>query len=417
MKIYAALITLAVTAIATTAAYAAPVSANADVAGLEPYVYPANRAATPSNFTYMPDGESYCVLSDDGRTIDAYSIRTGQKTSTLLDMTHTRETTIPDIDGFKLSDDGSKILVWRDCHKVYRRSFDATYYVYEVRTRLLKPLSTAHAKVRTASFSPNGRMVAFVSENNIYIKKLDYGSEVAVTEDGAINKIINGAPDWVYEEEFDTSNSLAWSPDDNVLCYIRYDESAVPMYSLPQYQGACAAKDQYALYPGSMSYKYPVAGRPNSRVSIHSYQIDERKTKDLPLPDADIEYIPRIRFAPTGTLMAVALNRNQSKMTLYAVNPLSTVARNVYTEESQAWIAPDTYQNIAYQADGMVIMSARNGDRMQLYKYSYAGALISRLVSTDYDITKYYGADAAGNHYFQAATPTPIDRSVLRRDA
>ena len=167
MKIYAALITLAVTAIATTAAYAAPVSANADVAGLEPYVYPANRAATPSNFTYMPDGESYCVLSDDGRTIDAYSIRTGQKTSTLLDMTHTRETTIPDIDGFKLSDDGSKILVWRDCHKVYRRSFDATYYVYEVRTRLLKPLSTAHAKVRTASFSPNGRMVAFVSENNI----------------------------------------------------------------------------------------------------------------------------------------------------------------------------------------------------------------------------------------------------------
>lgn len=417
MKIYAVLITLAVTAIATTAAYAAPVSANADVAGLEPYVYPANRAATPSNFTYMPDGESYCVLSDDGRTIDAYSIRTGQKTSTLLDMTHTRETTIPDIDGFKLSDDGSKILVWRDCHKVYRRSFDATYYVYEVRTRLLKPLSTAHAKVRTASFSPNGRMVAFVSENNIYIKKLDYGSEVAVTEDGAINKIINGAPDWVYEEEFDTSNSLAWSPDDNVLCYIRYDESAVPMYSLPQYQGACAAKDQYALYPGSMSYKYPVAGRPNSRVSIHSYQIDERKTKDLPLPDADIEYIPRIRFAPTGTLMAVALNRNQSKMTLYAVNPLSTVARNVYTEESQAWIAPDTYQNIAYQADGMVIMSARNGDRMQLYKYSYAGALISRLVSTDYDITKYYGADAAGNHYFQAATPTPIDRSVLRRDA
>lgn len=415
--IYTTLISLAVSTMPATATHAAVVSASADVAGIEPYVYPANRAATPSNFTYMPDGETYCMLSDDGRTIDAYSIRTGQKTSTLLDLTHTRETTIADIDGFKLSDDATKILVWRDSRKVYRRSFDATYYVYEVRTRLLKPLSTEHAKVRTATFSPNGRMVAFVSDNNIYIKKLDYGSEVAVTRDGAADKIINGAPDWVYEEEFDTTNSLAWSPDDAVLCYIRYDESAVPMYSLPQYQGSCGAKDQYALYPGSMSYKYPVAGQPNSRVSIHSYRVDERKIIDLPLPDGNIEYIPRIRFAPTGALMAVALDRNQSKMTIYSINALSAVTRSIYTEESQAWIAPETYQNISCQSDGMVIMSAREGDHMQLYKYSYAGALKSRLTSTDYDVTKYYGVDAAGNHYFQAANPTPIDRSVMRRDA
>ena len=151
MKLYTVLIALTFSAMASTTTYATPVMTSADVAGLEPYVYPANRAATPSNFTYMPDGESYCMLSDDGRTIDVYNIRSGQKTSTLLDLGHTRETTISDIDGFKLSDDGSKILVWRDCHKVYRRSFDATYYVYEVRTRLLKPLSTAHAKVRTAS--------------------------------------------------------------------------------------------------------------------------------------------------------------------------------------------------------------------------------------------------------------------------
>ncbi len=395
---------------------AAPASASPDVAAIEPYVYPSNRAATPSNFTYMPDGETYCMLSDDSRTIDVYNIRSGQKTSTLLDLSHTRETTIADIDGFKLSDDGAKILLWRDSKKVYRRSFDATYYVYEVRTRLLKPLSEAHANVRTASFSPNGRMVAFVSDNNIYIKKLDYGTEVPVTTDGAPAKVINGAPDWVYEEEFDTSNSLAWSPDNNVLCYIRYDESAVPMYTLPQYQGTCPSKDQYALYPGAFSYKYPVAGQPNSTITVHSYQVDERKTKDLALPGNDIEYIPRIRFAPNGSLMVVALDRNQSHMTLYAANPLSTVVRSVYTEVSDAWIAPETYQDIAYEQDGMVIMSARDGDYMQLYKYSYAGALLSRLTTADYEVTKYYGADAAGNRYFQGAMPTPIDRSVLRRD-
>lgn len=409
--------TILAAATATQAFSATPTSASADVTAIEPYVFPSNRTNSPSNFTYMADGESYCMLSDDYRAIDVYDIRSGKKTSTLLDLSHTRETTISDIDGFKLSDDGKKILLWRNSQKIYRRSYDATYYVYEIRTRLLKPLSDTHDKVRTATFSPNGRMVAFVADNNIYIKKLDYNTEVAVTTDGVDGKVINGVPDWVYEEEFDTNNSLAWSPDDNVLCYIRYDESQVPMYTLPQYNGTCNPKSEYALYPGSFSYKYPVAGQPNSRVSVHSYQVDERKIKEITLPDANIEYVPRIRFAPNGSLMVATLDRNQSHLTLYAVNPLSTVVRSIYTEESEAWIAPETYQNISYNADGMVIMSARDGMHMQLYKYSYSGALLSKMTSADYDVTEYYGADAAGNHYFQAATPTPIDRSIMKRDA
>lgn len=409
--------TILAAATATQAFSATPTSVSADVTAIEPYVFPSNRTNSPSNFTYMADGESYCMLSDDYRAIDVYDIRSGKKTSTLLDLSHTRETTISDIDGFKLSDDGKKILLWRNSQKIYRRSYDATYYVYEIRTRLLKPLSDTHDKVRTATFSPNGRMVAFVADNNIYIKKLDYNTEVAVTTDGVNGKIINGVPDWVYEEEFDTNNSLAWSPDDNVLCYIRYDESQVPMYTLPQYNGTCNPKSEYALYPGSFSYKYPVAGQPNSRVSVHSYQVDERKIKEITLPDANIEYVPRIRFAPNGSLMVATLDRNQSLLTLYAVNPLSTVVRSIYTEESEAWIAPETYQNISYNADGMVIMSARDGMHMQLYKYSYSGALLSKMTSADYDVTEYYGADAAGNHYFQAATPTPIDRSIIKRDA
>lgn len=409
--------TILAAATATQAFSATPTSASADVTAIESYVFPSNRTNSPSNFTYMADGESYCMLNDDYRAIDVYDIRSGKKTSTLLDLSHTRETTISDIDGFKLSDDGKKILLWRNSQKIYRRSYDATYYVYEIRTRLLKPLSDTHDKVRTATFSPNGRMVAFVADNNIYIKKLDYNTEVAVTTDGVNGKIINGVPDWVYEEEFDTNNSLAWSPDDNVLCYIRYDESQVPMYTLPQYNGTCNPKSEYALYPGSFSYKYPVAGQPNSRVSVHSYQVDERKIKEITLPDANIEYVPRIRFAPNGSLMVATLDRNQSHLTLYAVNPLSTVVRSIYTEESEAWIAPETYQNISYNADGMVIMSARDGMHMQLYKYSYSGALLSKMTSADYDVTEYYGADAAGNHYFQAATPTPIDRSIIKRDA
>ena len=297
------------------------------VSDLAPYCFPDNAPASVS-MEFMPDGKNYVERSDDGRRLLVKDIATGKEGDVLFDLERTRETVLPDFEGFILSPDASKLLVWRESKPVYRRSFTAEYYVYEVRSRLLKPLSKEHPRQSAPQFSPDSRMVAFVAGNNIYAAKLDYGTEVAVTADGTPGKIINGATDWSYEEEFGVTSLMAWAPDNLTLCYVRFDESAVPEYTLPIYAGTCDKKEQYELYPGVMSYKYPVAGKPNSSVSVHSYDVETRKTKLVELPGGSACYVPRIAYGPKATMLMVAtLTLDQYRFELFMANPKSTVSR------------------------------------------------------------------------------------------
>ena len=182
-------------------------------------------------------------------------------------------------------------------------------------------LSDNFARQQAPMFSPDARMVAFVAENNIYIKKLDYKTEVAVTKDGKKNEIINGVPDWTYEEEFTTDVSMSWSPDNMALCFIKYNEKDVKTYSFPLYKGACSPNVNYEYYPGNFTYKYPVAGEVNSKVSVYSYDVETRKLKNIPLAE-DVEYIPRIAYAYSpDRLLVTTLNRAQNRMEIFSVNP------------------------------------------------------------------------------------------------
>ena len=248
-----------------------------DDSGLAPYVYPNNGSAHVAKPAYLADGMSYLALSDDHKRVVKYDTRTGKEIETVMDVTHTRDVTIPSIESFTLSPDESKILVSRERKPIYRRSSMAKFYIYEIRTRQLRPLSEKFEYQREPLFSPDGRLIAFVgADNNIHLHKYLYGTEVDVTTDGKTDHIINGVPDWVYEEEFTTSVSMAWAPDNLTLCYLKYNESDVPAYSFPLYEGTCDPMKQYSLYPGSFTYKYPVAGEPNSKVTVHSYDVDNR---------------------------------------------------------------------------------------------------------------------------------------------
>lgn len=397
-------------------AFHAEARQNQAVVDLARFTAPATKPAAPESYSYLPDGTALRMTAD-GRTVVRVDLRTGKDGEVLLDLGHTRETTIPDMDGYTVSPNGEQILLWRETHQIYRRSFEARYYVYEVRSRLLRPLSADHAFTQSPVFSPDSRMVAFVAGNNIYIKKLDYNTEVAVTTDGARDSVINGVPDWTYEEEFTTTCSMAWAPDAPTLSYLRYDESDVPMYSFPLYEGSCDPRTEYALYPGTYSYKYPVAGAVNSRVSLHSYDVETRKIKDIDLKAPGIEYIPRIGYGDTPERLVVAtLNRDQNRFEMFAVNPKSTVVKSIYVEESKAWIAPETYEQLHLGKTSMVVMSSRSGFS-QLYEYAYTGTQLRQITTGDADVTAYYGADAKGNHYYQLAAPTPMDRTVRRIDA
>lgn len=385
------------------------------VSELAPYSYPNNRTES-ADIVFMPDGKSYIERSADRQRLVVKDIETGAEKEAIFDVTYTRETVLPDFDGFILSPDASKVMVWRNAESVYRRSFTAQYYVYEVRSRLLKPLSTEHPRQSVPQFSPDSRMVAFVADNNIYAAKLDYGTEVAVTDDGVPGKIINGATDWVYEEEFSTTSLMSWAPDNLTLCYVRFDESDVPLYNLPVYAGTCNKNEQYELYPGVMSYKYPVAGQANSKVSIHSYDVETRKTKRIELPSGAGYYIPAIEYGPKESMLMIAtLNHDQNRFELFMANPKSTVARSVYTDESKAWIEERIYSSLKYGENSFVVASTADGF-LRYYEYSYAGAKLRDISMAGADATDYYGSDALGNHYYCAAAPSPLDRTVYRVD-
>ncbi len=307
---------------------------------IAPYVYPANAAKAPSTVTYLADGKNCLALADDNTKIVKYDIKSGKEIEVVLDAANTRDNQVKRIAAYELSPDESKILIYEKSTPVYRRSFKAEYYIYEIRHNVLSPLSTEHRTQQSPIWSPDGRMVAFVSDNNIYLRKLDYNTEVAVTTDGRVNEVINGVPDWTYEEEFSTNCSMTWAPDNLTLCYLKYNESNVPLYSFPLYQGTCDPMNQYALYPGAYTYKYPVAGEPNSIVTLHSYDVETRKTKNIELSDSRIEYIPRISYALTPErLVVTTLNRAQNRLEMYLINPKSTVSKSLYVDEvADGWV-------------------------------------------------------------------------------
>lgn len=379
------------------------------------YVFPANVPSAPQVYTYMPDGLSYLSIGDDGKSIVKYDTKTGNKLEIVFDGEKSRENKLDRIDGFNLSADGSKMLIYRDKKMIYRRSFDAEYYVFEISRNILSRLSDNFERQQAPMFSPDSRMVAFVAENNIYIKKLDYKTEIAVTKDGKKNEIINGIPDWTYEEEFTTDISMTWSPDNMALCFIKYNEKDVKTYSFPLYKGTCNPNMNYEYYPGDFTYKYPVAGEANSKVSVYSYDVETRKLKYIPLAE-NIEYIPRIAYAYSpDRLIVTTLNRAQNRMEIFAVNPKSTLAKSIYVEESSSWITPETYETLKYYPDYFVINSDKSG-YSHLYQYSYTGNQLRQITTGYYKVTDFYGIDALGNVYFQSTISGAINRVVSKID-
>ncbi len=345
------------------------------------------------------DGIHYYSAADENTRIVKYEYRTGKEVETIFDVETARECKLKSFEGFTLSPDEKHLLIYTDSEKIYRRSFKATYYTFEIRRNLLKPLSE-NGKQQIPLYSPNGRMVAFVRDNNIFIKKLDYGTEVAVTRDGKRNEIINGAPDWVYEEEFVFSSTLQWSPDDATLAFVRFDESEVPEYAMALYEGYCPALPEYKYYPGTFTYKYPVAGETNSRVSVHSYTVDTRALKTINLPDKGDFYIPRIKFTPDPDRLAiVTLNRTQNEMNIYTANPKSGVSKLLLRETDKAWIQEECYDQLTFLPDCFILPSCRSG-YAHLYQYNYNGTLTRQITRGDWTVTKFLGYDAKTRSYF-----------------
>jgi dipeptidyl-peptidase-4 len=362
----------------------------------------------------MADGETYAQISDDGKRIETYSFKTGKKVGVLFDASTARGAQIGRVQGYIVSPDGRRLLIQTNTKPIYRRSFTATYYIYMIQNNKLEPLSDGGPQ-QTPLFSPDGNQIAFVRDNNIHLVKLLYdNAESQVTKDGKRNEIINGIPDWVNEEEFSTNASMVFSADSRQIVWIRYDETSVPQYSMQFFKGKVPELEQYRDYPGEYTYKYPVPGKANSKVSVHSFDIKSRQTRTIDLPlDAD-GYIPRIVATSDPEKIAIfTLNRHQDDLKIYMANPLSTVAKLIIEDKIDKYVNENVFEDVQITDNHILLPSERDGYN-HLYLYNLNGQLMRQIVTDRYVVKGVCGFDeTTGNAYFTANPNGATDQQVM----
>ena len=362
----------------------------------------------------LKGSDQYVKMSADGKQIVQYSFKTGQQTAVLFDAGNTIGTKIARADGYIMSPDGSRLLISTNRKAIYRRSYTADFYIYTISSRKLERLSDGGPQ-QCPVWSPNGLQVAFVRNNNIFLVKLLYNnSESQVTKDGKRNAIINGIPDWVYEEEFSTNSSMVFSADSRQIVWIRYDESAVKQYSMQLFKGLAPERNVYAEYPGDYTYKYPVPGQVNSKVKVMSYDIQSHQTREIGVPlDAD-GYIPRIKATSDPTKVAVmTMNRHQDMLRIYMANPLSTVCQLAIEDKVDKYIKEDVLDDVQITEKHILLPSERDGYN-HLYLYNLNGQLLRQVVAGNFVVKQVYGYDEqTGDTYFAANPDSPLEQQIM----
>ena len=360
-----------------------------------------------SGFNFLEDGTSYAELT--GNAVVTSDITTGAATDTLVqgNSLPTDSGFSGKIDSYSFSDDESKLLISSETEQLFRRSSQSYFYVYDVEDQTFTPVYP-EAKIRLATLDPTGERVAFVVDNDVYIRDLASGNLTQVTDDGEVNAIINGATDWVYEEEFGFSKALYWSPDGERLAYLKFDESAVPEFTYTDFHNGA--------YPEYNTFKYPKVGEENSTVSLHVYELEEGETTDLLTVNGDDSgdwhYLPRVQWTTDDEeLTAQRMNRHQNKLELLLFDLEDDKRRTLLTEENTYYV--DVHDNLTFLDESFIWTSEEDGFN-QIYRYDMDGGKAEQITSDRYDVTEFYGVHE-GRIYFQAAGRDPMQREVYSK--
>jgi len=374
----------------------------------------------------MKEGRYFSQVRKD--SLNVYDFLTGDYVRTIVtaaDLIPSGDTVPIPISSYELSEDETRILFAKDEESIYRYSSSAYYYIYDIGTKILAPLASGE-KQRLATFSPDGNKVAFVRNNNLFIIDVastlqNPGSSIQnpgssnrdpvfteamqITFDGRINEIINGATDWVYEEEFGFTKAFFWSPDSKRIAYYRFDESHVKLYTL-EYYGE--------TYPEIYTYKYPKAGEDNSLVGIRIYDLDSGETTSVNIGAESDIYIPRIKWTThPNTLALYRMNRHQNQLELLLADVSIRQSQVILTEDNPWYI--DITDDWTFLKDGKsVVLTSEQDGYNHIYLYDLNGKLIRQLTSGSWDVTSLYGVDEErGLVYYQSAEPSPLDREVM----
>ncbi|HEY1040184.1 MAG TPA: DPP IV N-terminal domain-containing protein, partial [Bacteroidia bacterium] len=282
-------------------------------------------------FNSMKDGISYSEMEENG-DINKYEFKTGKLLGNIVkanELVPEGSTAAIKAGDYYFSDDESKIIFPMDAEHIYRHSATATNYVFDLKTRKLKNLSDK-GKQMFATIAPVGNKVAFVRDNNLFVKDLDKNTETQLTNDGEYNKIKNGWADWVYEEEFSKPEAFEWNANGTKIAYIKFDESKVKEYEMAMYEG---------LYPAQYKFKYPKTGEANSVVSVYIYDLASGKTTPVDIGTETDIYIPRIIWTTDANVLSVQrMNRLQNKVELLFADASNGSTKVILKEEAKTYI-------------------------------------------------------------------------------
>ncbi len=302
---------------------------------------------------------------------------------------------------FSTNVDESLFLIPTKTEGIYRHSSKSKFYVWDKTNESLQLLS--NGKQRLADFSPADNKIAFVKQNNIFIKDLNTNEELQITNDGKTNSIINGTCDWVYEEEFGFTKGFYWSPKGTKIAFYRFDESKVKEYSLTFYGD---------LYPEEYKYKYPKAGEDNSIVEIYVYNLETGETVKMDIGTEIDQYIPRIKWSNDDNLLAIErLNRLQTHLDILLADATNGHSEIIYAEDNNFYI--DITDDLTFVNDDEFIISSEESGYNHIYLYNLNGNMVRQLTSGNWDVTEVYGFDKLKKRvYYQCAKSSPLNRDI-----
>lgn len=352
----------------------------------------------------MKNTNQYTVLNFNRNTrttqIDLYDYATLNKVATLIDTKNHPE--LKSIDNYTFDKQEKKILIATQSKPIFRHSFTANYFVYDIVAKKLQRFTDK--AIQEPTFSPDGNSVAYAFENNLYLTNLISGVTTQITKDGKKNAIINGITDWVYEEEFSFVKAFDWNADGTKIAFIRFDETNVPEFSMDMYNEG--------LYPTQNVFKYPKAGEKNAEVSLHIFDIKTNNVSTINLGNYTDFYIPRIKWTnDAAVLSAQVINRHQNNLDLHFVNANTGKTKVVLNEKDAAYV--EVTDNLTFLKDNSFIWTSEKDGFNHIYHYDQNGKLKKQITKGNWEVTAYYGFDEKNKIiYYQSVENGSINRDV-----
>ena len=362
------------------------------------------------DFKSMKDGEHYSRIGEDGSILIYKLMDANDKGEVLVNKNSlVYNDSIIAYEDYEFNSDETKVLFMTNIKPIYRRSYTAIYYLYDIKTKQLVPLDDKHKPQTLAEYSPDGKSVSFIHGNDIFVKELASGKSIKLTEDGKRNKIINGTSDWVYEEEFGITKAYAWSPDSKWISFLRFNEKEVKEFNLTYYKG---------LYPEEYKYKYPKAGEDNSEVTAHL--INVQKKSITPINLGEYEYRPRLSWSGNANkLVLLTLNRHQNHLKYHLIDLTAKkmTQKIFYEETSTTYVEIDN--NLLVLKDGNTILRTSEMDGYNhIYQLDFNGKS-TQITRGNWDVIDLYGIDELSNTvYYSSAEVSPMVKTIhsIQRD-